>query len=83
LAKKHNVKVFFAVSPYFKIIPKYLFDPLKTIAKENNVPLLNHVSDSLFLKDASLFHDDLHLNLKGANIFSSIVAGDIKHYINN
>lgn len=81
-AKQHNIKIVLAVSPYFKIIPTDLFEPLKVIAKQSSIPFFNHVSDSVFLKDKTLFHDDLHLNLKGATIYSSVIAGELNNYLN-
>ena len=82
-AKENNIDLVFTVSPYYMITPKGLYEPLKKIAKENNIMIFNHLQDSIFIQDRTLFNDELHLNLKGATLYSSIIAGEAKLYLNH
>jgi len=77
-AKSNNVKLFFAISPYYKIVPTNILNPIKTIAERNDITLLNHLSDTIFMNDNSLFYDDLHLNKRGAELYSMIIANEVK-----
>jgi len=74
-----NVKLYIALSPVFI---KYTFkDPsveiARGIAKKFNIPFYDFSKDSLFLNNAGLFADAVHLNDKGAKIFSNKVIDHI------
>jgi hypothetical protein len=79
-AKENNVKVFLTVSPYYMKTPENLYEPLKNLAKENNIKIINHVQDTTFINNASLFNDILHLNLNGAKIFTKKIANEVKFF---
>lgn len=82
-AKENNIKIILTVSPYFIKTPKDLYKPVEKLAIENNIEIINHLQDTLFIKDASLFNDILHLNLKGATVFSKKIASEVKHSLKN
>lgn len=82
-AKDNNIDLVFTVSPYYMITPKELYKPLEKIAKENNLKIFNHLQDATFIQDKTLFNDELHLNLKGATLYSSLIAGEAKSYLNH
>lgn len=76
--KESNIKLIFAVSPYYMTTPEGLYNPLERLAKTADVKVLNHLQDQRLLKDNTLFNDKLHLNKSGASIYTSIIAEDIK-----
>lgn len=76
--KEKKLILVFTVSPYFMSTPEGLYDPLKKIAKENNIPILNHLQDNKFLSDKSLFNDELHLNKRGAVLYTTLIASEAK-----
>lgn len=82
MAKNRNIWVVLTVSPYYIDMPVDLLKPLEEISKKHRVPLLNHINDSRFLSERNLFNDELHLNDKGAGIYSSIIADEIKEILN-
>ena len=81
-AKEKNITLVFTVSPYFMTTPKGIYDPLKKIAKENNISILDYIQDKKFLSDKTLFNDELHLNKRGAILYSSYIASDAKKLLN-
>ena len=50
---------------------------LKGIAQENNLPFLDY-SDHYLSMDKKYFYNSMHLNATGAEIFTRILAHDIK-----
>lgn len=83
MAKNKNIQVVLTVSPYYIDMPADLLKPLQEISNIYSVPLLNHINDTRFLSERSLFNDELHLNDKGAKIYSSIIADEIKLVLNS
>jgi hypothetical protein len=82
-AKENNIKIILTVSPYFIKTPKDLYKPIEKLALENNIKIINHLQDTIFIKDASLFNDILHLNLNGAKVFSKKIASEVKYSLKN
>lgn len=78
MAKNKNIQVVLTVSPYYIDMPVDLLKPLEEISKILQVTFLNHIRDKRFLSERNLFNDELHLNDKGAGIYSSIIADEIK-----
>jgi hypothetical protein len=83
--KKENVNLIFVYTPEYiegqtfvknrnEIIS--LFDK---ISKEYNIPFFNY-SDNAISYDKSLFYNTLHLNKKGADIFTEMFIKDLENY---
>jgi len=49
----------------------------KKIAQEYKIPFFDFSNSSSFLGSDSLFSDPIHLNIKGANLFSNMVIDSI------
>lgn len=81
--KKENVNIVLVLAPvYIKTLEKiYHLNEMttlyETIAKNHNVFILNYMYDSISY-DQSNFYNGSHLNKKGAKLFSSKLARDIK-----
>lgn len=78
-SKKSGTKIFVVCSPVFqKFNMRQAIDICEKICAEEKIPFLNFSRDTFFLNDKSLFQDDVHLNHKGAQVFSKMVAAKIK-----
>lgn len=74
-----GVKVFVVCSPIFQMYKtNQQIDMCRQICNEKGIPFWDFSKDSFFLKNRPLFQDILHLNDKGAKIFSAILAEKIK-----
>ncbi len=78
-----GIKLVFMVSPKYSIVGKHRYDPLKTIAQQHNIPFLDYHTRGMFHKHPDYFKDFRHLWDKGARIYSSIFAGDLKRIISS
>jgi hypothetical protein len=78
IAKVKNIKLIFVNSPIYNnaVNDNYSFAGNKAIQimKDNNNSFWDYSNDSTFLNKYYLFGDRLHLNQKGADIFSNILA---------
>ena len=75
-----NVKLYIFISPTFK---RYThkdssIEVAQKISNEFNIPFYNFSGDTSFLNYTGLFADVLHLNDKGAKIYSNRVVGKIQ-----
>jgi hypothetical protein len=57
------------------------FALIKEITKKFDIPMLNYRNDPSFLGKNKLFRDESHLNGEGAQVFSKIVAHDLKQML--
>ena len=82
LCKQHNVKLIFTIAPmYTKVDPTH-YDVLKYLAKRNQIQFLDYHTVGLFHDHPEYFRDPAHLWDKGARIYSSRFASDLKQIIN-
>lgn len=81
--KEAGVDLFVYYSPdyrTFKYRPTWR-DTLACICAEYNVPFIIHDHDDLFMTHKEWFNEPFHLNDKGAREYSTIVANEIKTYL--
>jgi len=78
LTEKH-VKLYVIQSPlYVKPFPTSVsLEGMKAILAKYNVPFWDYAFDTSFYK-REYFYDNIHLNDKGAQLFSARIASDIK-----
>ena len=82
-AKKSGAKVFVVYSPIFQKYDKNQeIDICNRICSSEHVPFWDFSKDTLFLQNKQLFKDVLHLNHKGAMIFSNSVVEKINPTLN-
>ena len=75
-----GIRLVFAISPLYNSVKQpdaYLTDFL-TLARKQNVPVINHYYDTRFATNKNLFQDTYHMNRSGAEIYTSILAHEIK-----
>ena len=86
LCKKNNIKLLFVEAPYFKIYfpgnyyTNYyqIMEKVNLVAKQNDILFFNYTSLPM-ANDRTYFYDAHHLNRKGAEFYSAIVADTIKN----
>jgi hypothetical protein len=61
---------------------KEVIDFYKDVAKQNNIPFLDYSSNPIS-EDVNYFYNSQHLNKKGAEKFTKILASDIKYYLSH
>jgi hypothetical protein len=81
--KKNNINVVIVYTPEFIEAQKFIknreeiLDIYKLHAKKHDVPFLDYSKNSLNY-DKQYFYNATHLNKTGANLFSEILANDLK-----
>ena len=88
LCKRNNIKLAFVIAPYFKkdfpgnYYTNYysLMKRIKHVAQQNDILFLDYASLPI-TSDKAYFYNGNHLNMKGAAVYSAIVADTIKKYI--
>lgn len=82
LCKEKHIQLVFTVSPAYSTTDTHLYDTLKNVAETNGIPFLDYHTRQLFIDQPELFKDPKHLWDKGARLYTSIFAHDLKQYLN-
>lgn len=78
VCKDNDIHLYFTQAPNY--IPNNQYKKwLCDYCKENNIQLISHVDDTVFLNKPELFVDNSHLNAEGANVFSEKLASEIRN----
>ena len=81
LCKKHKIKLVFSVSPSYNKTDSYKYAYAENLAKVNNIPFISHYSDTLINRNKDNFYDQVHMNMKGAQIFTRKIVCELKTII--
>ena len=81
LAKQHQIRMFFVLSPYYLDNPSRAYDVAKEIAQENDVEVIDCYNESVLMK-RELFRDCMHLNDEGAHVWTAFFAHILKDKLN-
>ncbi len=73
-----NIKLYMIVSPMYICSKDDIFKIPRELAVKHNVPFINHYRDTTFVRHPDLFYDFGHLNRKGAEIYSEIIAQQLQ-----
>lgn len=81
LCHEHNVKLIMIISPeYFgQKTGTRQVDIISKIAKQADIERWDYECDSVISFDKSLFKDQVHLNHRGATLFTETIVERIKH----
>ena len=85
--KNNHIQLIMVYSPVYsgalkKLPNKSVFDTLfHSISQKYRVPYLDYTKDSI-CRDSNYFHVAIHLNKKGAELFSRKLATDVKKILN-
>lgn len=74
----HRTKLVFTASPQLSYGNDSVYAPLKEMCRRHGIPFLNHFCDTAFTNHHELFHNANHLERRGAEIYSKIIAREIK-----
>lgn len=77
--REKGVELVFVVSPSYGEISSDNYLPAFKLCRDSGIPILDHFCDSSFVNNRQLFKDSYHLNEKGANMFSIIIAEELMH----
>lgn len=83
LCREHDILLVFTVSPVYEIAAPDQYGVLKQIAAENDIPFFDYHSAGLYLDHPEYFRDKNHLWDKGARLFTSVFAHDLKTYLDS
>lgn len=78
ICHSNGVKLFFAASPWYRMKESDVYVPLYKLCKEKKVLFFNHNFDTKFIFEKDYYNDAAHLNQKGAETYTSIIAHEIK-----
>lgn len=81
LCKDRNITLVFMVSPSYTEAGTGLYGPLKQLAEENGIPFFDYHTKGLFYNHPEYFRDNGHMWDKGARLYTSIFAHDLKQYL--
>lgn len=80
LSKSKDVPVIVMASPKYGMVNSFDIKPVIEICKKHNVPFIDFYSDSVFMQHKEWFREPMHLNKKGARVFSERIVEIIKDY---
>ncbi len=78
VSQKKNIKLFFTISPWYKCNDDGDYKSLIDYCRKKEVPVFNHLKDTLMVNTNSYFADPAHLNDKGARFYTEMIINDIK-----
>ena len=73
-----KTKLIFFISPQYGKNDSKEYKPLYDLSKKYNVPIFNHNNDKNFISNKNLFYDTVHLNEKGATLYTKTIISEIK-----
>ena len=76
--QQRGILVFFVVSPSYTKVSPGLYDPLKDVAHRHGIPFFDYHTARLFHDHPDYFRDHNHLWDRGARLYSSRFAHDLK-----
>lgn len=75
-------QIIFIASPKYHVSSSEVYQPLRDICDEYKVPFWDYYNDSTF-QESEYFKEPMHLNKKGAEVFSNYIVNKIKEYYAN
>lgn len=81
LCNERNIRLIFVVSPAYTLADIDLYSVLKKVASKNSIPFWDYHSLGLYHDYPEYFRDENHLWDKGAKIYTSLFAHDLKCYL--
>ena len=81
LCRERDIKLVFMVSPAYRVASADLYDVLKEVASEYEIPFLDYHSQGLYLDHPEYFKDKSHLWDKGARLYTAVFAHDLKRIL--
>ncbi len=76
--KQKNIQISLIVSPMYVCSKEDVYKTPRELAAKNCIPFIDHYRDSTFVRHPELFYDLGHLNRKGAEMYSEIIAKELQ-----
>ena len=81
MCKQHNTKLVFTYAPHYKLADEEMnprfFPTIEQVRQAQQIPFLNYRYHPIS-QQHTLFEDVRHLNKNGADVYSALIANDIK-----
>ena len=81
VCKQYNTKLVFTYAPHYKLVDEEMnpqfFPTIQQVRQGQQIPFLNYRYHPIS-KQHTLFEDVRHLNKNGADLYSAVIANDIK-----
>lgn len=81
LCQSRHIRLAFMVSPAYTKADANLYAVLKDVAREHGIPFFDYHTQGLFLSHPDYFKDNEHLWDKGARLYTSIFAHDLRQHL--
>lgn len=78
IAKEKKIPIVLVASPKYAVLKNNIYAPVIDICKQEDVLFWDYQSDTLFMNHPNWFKEPMHLNEKGARMFSDIIFNRIK-----
>lgn len=78
--RERGTKLVFAISPKYRggKADEAVFKPLLDLAEANDIPVINHYSDTVFSTKKEYFYDSTHMNIVGATAYTRQLASELR-----
>lgn len=76
--KEKNIQLSLIVSPMYVYSKNDVYKIPRELATKHQIPFIDHYRDSAFVGHPELFYDFGHLNRKGAEMYSEMIAKELK-----
>ena len=76
--KEKNIQLSLIVSPMYVCSENDVYKIPRELAAKHQIPFIDHYRDSTFVGHSELFYDFGHLNKKGADMYSEMIAKELK-----
>ena len=73
-----KTQLVFLASPAYRAESDQAFEPIRDIAAKHNIPFINHYCDTTFTTHKAYFYNPDHMNRRGAEAYSKVVAGEVR-----
>lgn len=78
VAQSNDIPIALVASPKYTKVETTILEPVVEICEEKHIPFLNYYEQPDFLEHKEWFKEKMHLNSKGARIFSRMIAPEIE-----
>lgn len=79
---KGQSKLIISISPIYKGTDEHLFSQILGLAKKYDVPVLNHVNDTVFTEHREYFSNPTHMNTRGAEVYTNTIVEEFRKLTN-
>lgn len=73
--------IILVASPKFEANSSSVFEPIKNICSEYNIPFVDYYAGNIISRDKNYFNDPMHMNKNGARMFSKVIFNEIRNQL--